>query len=173
MTMNSFNFLTVDCLLMSFSYRTKYTCKLMLVDVAAIAQIRPNTPGGAVQNLRIMLMADGEYHVEGLLPGQQLIRLPDGKFQVITPKRAPSVNPQPVAQPAPVPVAVPPPATAPAATNQLIRVQAPAAGGNVQTLVSPPAAVSATGGAQIAAATPQPVQVSRYRYTAKYTSTPT
>lgn len=51
-------------------------------------QIKPQvpTPGvtGQVQNLQIIQGPGGQLQVRGLLPGQQIVRLPDGRLQLIT-----------------------------------------------------------------------------------------
>lgn len=42
----------------------------------------PTTP--TIQNLRILQGANGQLQVTGLLPGQQILKLPDGRLQLIT-----------------------------------------------------------------------------------------
>ncbi|GFN96955.1 nucleosome-remodeling factor subunit bptf-like [Plakobranchus ocellatus] len=47
-------------------------------------QIRPQTPGQPVQNLHFTQTPGGQLQVRGLLPGQVIQRMPDGKLQIIS-----------------------------------------------------------------------------------------
>ncbi|XP_013060531.2 nucleosome-remodeling factor subunit NURF301-like isoform X2 [Biomphalaria glabrata] len=47
-------------------------------------QIRPQTAGQPVQNLHFTQTPGGQLQVRGLLPGQIIQRMPDGKLQIIT-----------------------------------------------------------------------------------------
>uniref|UniRef100_A0A0L8FKB1 Uncharacterized protein n=2 Tax=Octopus bimaculoides TaxID=37653 RepID=A0A0L8FKB1_OCTBM len=62
----------------------------------ATVQIRPQVIAqgmpGQVQNVQIIQGPQGQLQVRGLLPGQQIVRLPDGRLQLITlPTTAPTV----------------------------------------------------------------------------------
>ncbi|CAG5131375.1 unnamed protein product, partial [Candidula unifasciata] len=47
-------------------------------------QLRSQTPGAPVQNLHFTQTPGGQLQVRGLLPGQIIQRMPDGKLQIIT-----------------------------------------------------------------------------------------
>ncbi len=58
---------------------------------AATPTILPNTGGGATsspqqpqQKVQIIRSSDGKIQVKGLLPGQQLVQMPDGKLQIFS-----------------------------------------------------------------------------------------
>ena len=57
------------------------------------------------QKVQIVRSSDGKIQVRGLLPGQQLVQMPDGKLQIFSQPTAQ----QPQATPTPQPVAPPPP----------------------------------------------------------------
>ncbi|KAK3091634.1 hypothetical protein FSP39_021392 [Pinctada imbricata] len=66
-------------------------------DGAPKVQIRTSTPvvrpagaTGQQQNLQIIQGPSGQLQVRGLLPGQQIIRLPDGRLQLLTMPQNPS-----------------------------------------------------------------------------------
>ncbi|CAC5424118.1 BPTF [Mytilus coruscus] len=54
------------------------------VNAVRPANANPSNPGGQVQNLQIIQGPSGQLQVRGLLPGQQIIRLPDGRLQLLT-----------------------------------------------------------------------------------------
>ncbi|XP_069124363.1 nucleosome-remodeling factor subunit BPTF-like isoform X2 [Argopecten irradians] len=59
------------------------------------AQLRPQVVAqgvpGQVQNLQIIQGPQGQLQVRGLLPGQQIIRLPDGRLQLLSMPQSPQV----------------------------------------------------------------------------------
>ncbi|VDI43251.1 nucleosome-remodeling factor subunit BPTF [Mytilus galloprovincialis] len=56
----------------------------LAVNTVRPANANPSNPGGQVQNLQIIQGPSGQLQVRGLLPGQQIIRLPDGRLQLLT-----------------------------------------------------------------------------------------
>ncbi|XP_005095843.3 nucleosome-remodeling factor subunit NURF301 [Aplysia californica] len=59
-------------------------------------QIKPQSSGQPVQNLHFIQTPNGQLQVRGLLPGQIIQRMPDGKLQIITlSSQAASVNSSP------------------------------------------------------------------------------
>merc|ERR1719422_984150 len=57
------------------------------------------SPGpGAQQKVQIVKSADGKIQVRGLLPGQQLVQMPDGKLQIFSSQAASPIKPGPGAK---------------------------------------------------------------------------
>ena len=64
-----------------------------------VQQPTPVTPSPQ-QKVQIVRSADGKIQVRGLLPGQQLVQMPDGKLQIFSQPIAPQQQqPQPQPQP--------------------------------------------------------------------------
>merc|ERR1719187_1465292 len=60
-----------------------------------------NQPAGAAgtqQKVQIVKSADGKIQVRGLLPGQQLVQMPDGKLQIFSSQAASPIKPGPGAK---------------------------------------------------------------------------
>merc|ERR1719273_2929685 len=59
-----------------------------------------NQPGaaGTQQKVQIVKSADGKIQVRGLLPGQQLVQMPDGKLQIFSSQAASPLKPGPGAK---------------------------------------------------------------------------
>ncbi|KAL4240135.1 hypothetical protein ACF0H5_000929 [Mactra antiquata] len=60
-----------------------------IIRAASTPQVRPQTTvsqpaAGSVQNVQIIQGPNGQLQVRGLMPGQQVIRLPDGRLQLVT-----------------------------------------------------------------------------------------
>jgi nucleosome-remodeling factor subunit BPTF len=51
-----------------------------------------STPSGPQQKVQIVRSSDGKIQVRGLLPGQQLVQMPDGKLQIFTNPNASPVS---------------------------------------------------------------------------------
>ncbi|XP_053392915.1 nucleosome-remodeling factor subunit BPTF-like [Mercenaria mercenaria] len=62
--------------------------QVIMKAATSTAQVRPATAtqgaSGGVQNVQIIQGPNGQLQVRGLMPGQQVIRLPDGRLQLIT-----------------------------------------------------------------------------------------
>ncbi|XP_033751700.1 nucleosome-remodeling factor subunit BPTF-like [Pecten maximus] len=108
-------------------------------------QLRPQVVAqgvpGQVQNLQIIQGPQGQLQVRGLLPGQQIIRLPDGRLQLLSMPQSPQVataTPTPAVTPA---TTVASPALAPPRTQLAIRPQTSIivsnASGGTQTATTP------------------------------------
>ena len=70
-----------------------------------VQQPTPVTPSPQ-QKVQIVRSADGKIQVRGLLPGQQLVQMPDGKLQIFSQPNAPQQQQQqqqPQTQPQPQP----------------------------------------------------------------------
>ncbi|XP_060074835.1 nucleosome-remodeling factor subunit NURF301-like [Ylistrum balloti] len=96
---------------------------------------------GQVQNLQIIQGPQGQLQVRGLLPGQQIIRLPDGRLQLLSMPQSPQVasaTPTPTVTPA---TTVAAPALTPPRTQLAIRPQTSIivsnASGSTQTATTP------------------------------------
>jgi len=63
---------------------------------SAASPTTPATPTSQ-QKVQIVRSTDGKIQVRGLLPGQQLIQMPDGKLQIVTQTIMKSNNPSPAA----------------------------------------------------------------------------
>ncbi|RUS79321.1 hypothetical protein EGW08_012906 [Elysia chlorotica] len=103
-------------------------------------QIRPQTPGQPVQNLHFTQTPGGQLQVRGLLPGQVIQRMPDGKLQIISinsSQQQSTTSATPTVATPSVPSTPAAPAT-PSRPTITVRPQQPQ-----QILVTPPAASSA------------------------------
>ena len=67
-----------------------------------VQQPTPVTPSPQ-QKVQIVRSADGKIQVRGLLPGQQLVQMPDGKLQIFSQPNAQQQQQQPQTQPQPQP----------------------------------------------------------------------
>ncbi|OWF46473.1 nucleosome-remodeling factor subunit NURF301-like isoform X2 [Mizuhopecten yessoensis] len=108
-------------------------------------QLRPQVVAqgvpGQVQNLQIIQGPQGQLQVRGLLPGQQIIRLPDGRLQLLSMPQTPQVaaaTPTPTVTPA---TTVATPTLVPPRTQLAIRPQTSIivtnATGGTQTATTP------------------------------------
>lgn len=119
-----------------------------------VAPSAPQTPQQTQQKVQIVRSSDGKIQVRGLLPGQQLVQMPDGKLQIFsqpTPA-APAAQPQlPQQQPTTTPTVVSQPSrivvhpgggsstvTSGTPSPQIQKPQTPTAGG------APPKSIVAT-----------------------------
>ncbi|GFR88529.1 nucleosome-remodeling factor subunit BPTF-like, partial [Elysia marginata] len=99
-------------------------------------QIRPQTPGQPVQNLHFTQTPGGQLQVRGLLPGQVIQRMPDGKLQIISINSSQQQSTSASASVTTTPPTLSTPATPPRPTIT-IRPQQPQ-----QIMVTPPTATS-------------------------------
>lgn len=58
--------------------------KLISAATTTAAAVTPTKPSEVAQRVQIMRSPDGRLTVKGLMPGQQLVQMPDGKIQVLT-----------------------------------------------------------------------------------------
>lgn len=58
--------------------------KVAIPSLASKAAPAVSSPAGTQQKVQIVKSADGKIQVRGLLPGQQLVQMPDGKLQIFS-----------------------------------------------------------------------------------------